>query len=471
MGKPDAPTPPDPNRTAAAGTASNVQTAVANAFLNNTNQTTPTGSLDYNQTGSYSWTDPTTNSTYTIPRFTATQTLSPTQQAIQGQTEGAQYNLAGIANSQSASAASQLSQGLDVSGAPSGGNASTITGVPSAATSYDPGGNIQSSLGPSGNITSTYGPADNFSADRQRVEDALMARMNPQLAIEKDQLTQSLADQGIRYGSQAYNDAMMNYSRQANDARYGAISQAGQEQQRLTQEAGAQAAFQNAAQQQGYEQQLGAGSFANQAQAQQAQQSAAQAAFGNQALAQQVQQAQAGFNASQAARNQYMQEQFARRNQPINEITALLSGSQVSQPNWLNTPSSQIPTTDVAGLINTNFNQQQSNFNTQSQAWNSLMGGVLGLGAGALKGGMLSDRREKDDIDRIGTVFAASHDTGDAKKLPIYTYSYKDDPASIRHIGPMAQDVEKIDPDAVSERGGKKYIHPERVMGSILRAA
>jgi hypothetical protein len=468
MGKPDAPTPPDPNRTAAAGTATNVNTAVANAFLNNVNQVTPTGSLDYNQTGNYSWTDPVTNSTYNIPRFTATQTLSPTQQAIQGQTEGAQYNLAGMANAQSGRIAGLLGSEMDTSGAPTAGNAGNITGVPGAQTSYDPGGAIQSQLGPSDAITKTYGPADNFSADRQRVEDALMARMNPQLAIEKDQLTQSLADQGIRYGSQAYNDAMMNYSRQANDARFGAIGQAGAEQQRLTQEAGALAAFQNQAQQQGYEQQLGAGSFANQAQAQQAQQNAGQAAFRNQALAQQVQQAQAGFNASQAARNQYMQEQYARRNQPINEITALLSGSQVSQPNFINAPQSQIPTTDVAGLINTNFNQQQSNYNSQLQGWNSFMGGILGLGAGAMK---LSDRREKEDIDRIGTVFAASRDTDDRKKLPIYSYSYKDDPASTRHIGPMAQDVERVEPRAVEEHEGRKFIKPAMVMGSILRAA
>jgi hypothetical protein len=38
------------------------------------------------------------------------------------------------------------------------------------------------------------------------------------------------------------------------------------------------------------------------------------------------------------------------------------------------------------------------------------------------------------------------------------------------HIGPMAQDVEKIDPDAVQEIGGVKHIDKDQVMGSILRA-
>jgi hypothetical protein len=96
----------------------------------------------------------------------------------------------------------------------------------------------------------------------------------------------------------------------------------------------------------------------------------------------------------------------------------------------------------------------------------NIIGGILGGGAGLIR----SDRREKEDIDRIATVFAANAD-GARKKLPVYEYSYKDDPASMRHIGPMAQDVEKIEPRAVEEREGTKYIRPDRVMGSVLRAA
>ncbi len=64
----------------------------------------------------------------------------------------------------------------------------------------------------------------------------------------------------------------------------------------------------------------------------------------------------------------------------------------------------------------------------------------------------------------------AERERGDAKKLPIYQYSYKDDPSSTRHIGPMAQDVERIDKKAVKTIGGVKHIDMTR-MGSILRAA
>ena len=499
MGKPSAPVPPDPIQTAGAQTGTNVSTAVANSFLNNVNQVTPGGSLTYEPTDTYSWTDPSTNQTYQIPRFTATQTLSPQQQEVQNLTGQAQTNLAGLAASQSAKIADILGSPLDISNAPAAGDASRLLNAPQALTSYEGGGPIQRSLGSAGNIatgydpgwdiTRSYGSGEDWSTDRQRVEESLMARLNPQLDRERANIEQRLADQGIRYGSPAYASAMDDYNRQANDARYGAISQAGQEQQRMSQQAQALAQFQNAAQQQGYgqnqglaqfqnqaqqqlwDQILGQGSFANAAQAQQNQQNAMAATFANTGMAQNFGQQQSAFNAMQAARNQYMNEAYAYRNQPINEITALLAGSQVQQPNFINTPSSQIPTTDFAGIMNANANLQQQAYNTQSQSWNTLMGGILGIGAGAARSAMLSDRREKENIDRMGTVFAASSG-GQKKKLPIYQYSYKDDPNSTRHVGPMAQDVERIEPRAVAERDdGVKFIDRDLVMGSILRAA
>jgi hypothetical protein len=82
----------------------------------------------------------------------------------------------------------------------------------------------------------------------------------------------------------------------------------------------------------------------------------------------------------------------------------------------------------------------------------------------------LSDEREKKNIDPVGTVFAYDEDA-ERKALPIYKYEYKQDPASLRHIGPMAQDVERIDPKAVRNIGGRKAIDTRRVMGNILRAA
>ena len=471
MGKgsaPAAPAAPNPVDTARASTSTNVATAITNAFLNNTNQNTPDGSLRYDQTDTYNWTDPYTGTNIAIPRFTATQTLSPQQQAIQDQSNAAKMNLAGMANTQSDRLATLLGKEIDLSGAPAAGDPNAITNVPQTATTFGDVGQQQSTFGAAGDITKSYGAGD-FSADRQNVQDALMARMNPQLAIEKQGIEQQLADQGIRYGSQAYSDAMMNYSRQANDARFGAISQAGQEQQRMMDMAAQRAGFENAAQQQQYEEEQGRGTFANQAQAANFQQAGARADYLNAGLAQQVAQAQTGFNAQNMARNQFMNEQYAQRNQPINEISSLLSGSQINNPNFVNTPNNQIPTTDVAGLINNRFSQDMSIYQQQNQNYQQQQAGMYGLMGGILKGGigLLSDVREKENITKLGSVLTPHSNDNE---LPIYKYSYKGDPASVMHVGPMAQDVEKIDPSAVIEHKGRKYIDGGK-LGSVLGMA
>ena len=153
MSKPDPPTPPNPIATAAAQTGTNVSTGVANAFLNNVNQNTPTGSLAYDVTGNYSWTDPSTGSTYNIPRFTATQTQSPAGQALQTQNDATKLNLAQMGNQQSASIKNWLSSPMQFGNAPGAGDAQNLLNVPQAATSYDQGGPIQTSIGDAGAIT------------------------------------------------------------------------------------------------------------------------------------------------------------------------------------------------------------------------------------------------------------------------------------------------------------------------------
>lgn len=437
MGKPDPPQPPNPIATAAAQTGTNVGTAVANAFLNNTNQVTPQGSLTFNPTGNYQWTDPTIGQTYNIPTFTATQTLAPTQQATLNASEQAKLNLAQLAQSQSSRLQGLLGTNVDISGAPGPGDPNALNAGP-----------IQTSLGNTGNVTTSYGDPSGFEADRQAAQDALMGRLDPQLAIEKNQALQSLKDKGIQPGSPAYQATMDQYGRQANDARLAVIANATTQQTAMADMAAQKAGFQNAAQQQQFSQAQAGGQFYNAAQQQK------------------EQQASTIFSAQNANRAQYLSELYAQRNQPINETTALLSGSQVQNPSFINAPQNQIPTTDIAGIINQNFAQQEQNFQAQSTANNALVGGILGAAGGWLR----SDRDVKENIGKIGSVLAADADEA-PKKLPIFKYSYADDPASTMHIGPMAQDVEKINPAAVKSIGGVKHINPRMVMGSILGAA
>ena len=425
--------PPDPRVTAAAQTGSNVSTAVANAYLGNVNQVTPHGSLTYAPTSSYQWTDPSTFQTYTIPTFTATQTLSPAQQYIQSQGDVAQGNLANLAANQSGFLNSYLSQPFSLNGAPSAG-APTWLNQPSATMDF----------GDAGAITRDY---EDFAGERDRVEAGLMERLSPQLSMERQRYEQQLADQGIRYGSPAYENAMRNYSTMANDARLGVIGKAGEEQQRMNDMAAQRAGFQNAAQQQQYNQQQG------------------RAQFYNTAAAQRLNQAQSMYNAWNTTRKQWVDEQFALRNQPINEITALLSGSQVDNPSYANANMPTIPTTDIAGIIGKNYDQQLAANKQTSDFW----GGVIGGGSNILASYMRSDRNVKQDIERMGTVFADAQD-GTEKKLPIYKFSYRDDPVQRRYVGPMAQDVEKIEPRAVRKIGGVRHINVPK-LGEILKAA
>jgi len=536
--KPDPPQPPDPIRTAAGATATNVGTAIANQQMNNINQITPQGALTYSQTGTYTYNDPTTGSSYQIPLTTATQSLSPDQQNLQSLGMQSQTNLAGLAAQQSGAlqgtlgipfdpskgnfnAQAYLQQRPDVmayaqatgqdpatfaaqhyqqfgqyespnagfsGAAPAQGDINLLTGQPYAQTGFADVGGQQRYLGDAGAITRDYGPADNFSADRQRVEESLYGRIDPQLQRDRQALETRLQDQGIRYGSAAYNQAMDDWNRQSTDARLAVTAAGGQEQQRMMDMAAKRAGFQNAAQLQQFQEFQQRGMFANQAQSQDYQQAALRGQFANAGLAQNFARNQAVYGAQNQARTQSLAEQYAQRNQPINEISALMSGSQVKDPSFITTGRENIATTDYAGLVNNAFSQNLQNYQVQSNNANQLIGGLFGAIAGVGKG-MASDRRIKENIHKIGTIFAPGAvsdadsdepgrraayvrdvDQDEQKKLPIYEYSFKADPTSTRHVGPMAQDVEKLDKEAVFTRNGVKHIDKTR-LGSILKVA
>lgn len=71
-------------------------------------------------------------------------------------------------------------------------------------------------------------------------------------------------------------------------------------------------------------------------------------------------------------------------NAPINQITALLSGSQVSSPGVAMQTPQGMPYTDVAGLINTNYNQRMQQWQANQGMMGGLFGGLGSLGAGLI---------------------------------------------------------------------------------------
>jgi hypothetical protein len=145
------------------------------------------------------------------------------------------------------------------------------------------------------------------------------------------------------------------------------------------------------------------------------------------------------------------QEAVTEDNQRINQISALMSGGQVSQPSFMGANMPTIATTDVAGLINQNYNQRQQNYQQKNAQYQATAGGLMGLGGKAISAYAMSDERTKENVEEVGTL----------KGHKLFEYNYKSEFGQEpgRHIGVMAQKVEKKRPDAVKSIGGIKHVN------------
>lgn len=143
-------------------------------------------------------------------------------------------------------------------------------------------------------------------------------------------------------------------------------------------------------------------------------------------------------------RAQSVQEALAERNQPINEISALMGGGQVTTPQFVNTPQPGVNGTDVAGITN-------NAYQTKMQGYQSNMSGLLGLGT-AMGGWMFSDRRLKSNVSRVGT-----------HRLGIGVYEY--DMAGSRQRGVMADEVSGVMPMAVRKHGDFYQVNYDMIGG------
>ncbi|MBO9441377.1 tail fiber domain-containing protein [Phaeobacter italicus] len=186
-----------------------------------------------------------------------------------------------------------------------------------------------------------------------------------------------------------------------------------------------------------FQQDLGAGAFRNQATSQAFTQDLGSAQHQNAAQAQRFGQAMAIQQRADQDRAVARDEAMALRNQPINEIGALLGTGQVSQPNFVNPNISSIAGTDRAGIEMGAYGQQLDAWKAQTAYRQSLMGGILGAGGQLGAAALMSDRRIKSDIRRIGRN----------GRLPVYEFRYIGDDQ--KHVGFMAQDVLKVDPGAI----------------------
>lgn len=140
-------------------------------------------------------------------------------------------------------------------------------------------------------------------------------------------------------------------------------------------------------------------------------------------------------NLALTGRQQAFQEASYERAQPLDEINTLLRGAPTSMPQFTNTPQTSVAGVDYTGLVNQQYQAKLA----QSQ---SAMGGLFGLlGTGLTAGIKYSDRRLKTDIKRVGTL-----DNG----LPVYAYRLNG--SDVTEIGLMADEVEKMAPEAVFQQ-------------------
>lgn len=338
---PAQPPAPDPRATAQAQSEFNSAAARENAQLNRVNQVTPQGSLtfgrnaafdqflsenverdrgtyaqegrDFNETDVRNW----YRERNPFTEFTATTTLSPEQRRLYDQSVAGQELYGDTALAQLRAVQGRLSQPFDY-------------------TPRDRTGELRRAP----DFTGIGDP----NQSREAVQAALFSRINPDLERERAALESRLANQGITMGSQAWNTGMQDWQRQANDARMGAVLNAGQEQSRMFG--------------------LGMG------QAQLANATAGQAAGMDQSLLQQL---------------------LAVRTQPLNEAAALLSGQQVQSPQFQNVPQVAVQAPDYQGAVRDSYAGQMAGWQANSQRVgqnNAAMAQFAGQLGGAAIGGM-----------------------------------------------------------------------------------
>jgi hypothetical protein len=177
---------------------------------------------------------------------------------------------------------------------------------------------------------------DTAPTDRRALEAAMMGRWNEDAARQNAAQDAQLAARGMAPGSQGWGDVASAQARARTDAVNQAYLASGQESR------------------------------------------AAQEAY-NQAEQQRYQEGQDYASAGNQLRQAQLQERLALRNQPINEITSLLGGSQVTMPSFLPFSRQGVNAAPIGSYIG-------QNYANQAQAYGQQMAGLFGLGSAGITG-------------------------------------------------------------------------------------
>ena len=391
-GKSSPPPAPDYRGAAEATAASSREANTAQTWANRPNMTTPWGTSTWTSSQTV---DPATG--LPVTSWSNDVRLTPEQQqALDGQ-QRLQNARTGTAESLLGRAQNAFQTPFSTDGMSDyyrpNGPAQLNTNAPGMERMQGGGGGV-APIDNSDQLRRNVSAPGSFS---QGAMQAIEQRMRPMQDRQRSQLQTQLANQGIQVGSEAYKAAMDDIGRQENDARLGAITQGYQQGNNEFQQDLAGGQFQNLAVGQQFGQRANQAQIGNQA-AQFNTSSNMNAAQGNNASALQrlqagnqaaLQQQDAGQNfGSYAAqlRAQQMQEALTRRNMPLNEMNAFLTGQQVQAPqfNGPNSTANRANGTDYLGAANMQgqYGMQQAQMNNQNA--NSFMSGLFGLGGAAL---------------------------------------------------------------------------------------
>ena len=375
FGKPPDPAPaPDYTGAAKAQGAANVETARASAKLSNPNVYSPYGT----QLVSYDGDVPTIRQTLTPE---AQRTLEA-QQVLQGNLArlgGTAYENAFGALSKPFSfggqVQTQFNQGSPLQNAPSAGQYGLARGGPSAP-------NLTSQL----DLSNVAKMPVNAGTTAQ---EAIMRRLEPNLARQRTSTETQLINQGLRPGTEAYDNAARILGEQENDLRSQAALQG------LNLDIGAN--------QQGFTQAVQGGQFANAAdlaefsarqQAQQAENQAIAQNYGQGMTASQAQNAIEAQRYNQArqsaefgntAQQQALAQALTQRQLPLNEISALMSGSQIQNPQFAAYQGQNIAPPPIANATAQQGAYNQNLYNQQVGTYNTNVAGLYNLGGAGVR--------------------------------------------------------------------------------------
>jgi len=401
-GKGSAPQAPDYTAAAEKQGESSKEVTNMQTWANRPNQSTPWGNINWNATAA---TDPATGQPVT--QWQQSYNLTPeSQRALDSQMK-LQTERSELAGSFMDRVRNDLSTPFNWGGMPKAGDPLSRTEFERVNTAP----RLQTELDTSAN-----------PAERMRIENALFDRMRPIHDQQQTALDAKLANMGITAGSEAYNRATQRLGDQQSRERFNALEMGGNEMQRL------------------FGMQLQEGQFENTAKQNQQGLDLNTTGFNNQVSTNRFNQDVAISEYQNKLRQQAIAEENMRRLSSLNEMNALLTGQQVqysAMPQFNASAASQ-----PVQYLPAATSQYQSNldaFNAQNQNANSFTSGLFGLGGSLGSAAMFafSDSRLKKIIKRVG----------EAQGIPLYLFKYLG--SNTEHIGPIAQEVQKIRPDLV----------------------